>query len=300
VILIAPYFDIYQGPIDLCGAVLKSIFLKTRNGELATTANDLVLDMDELRSLITSKTKAILINTPHNPTGKVFSMEELNEIADVIKEHDQIVCISDEVYEFILYDDVPMARMCMVPGMWDRTLTVSSVAKTFSMTGWKIGWVYGPENLIMSLNKSHQFICFSIVTPLQEAIARGIEQIQKSYFQELIQLYTSNREILLETFREVGLHAIVPKGSFFVIVDISNVSINTDKAKEYHLTGLFLDNKDWNFCRWLTVEIGVAAIPCSCFYKENGPQNFVRFAFCKTKKELNEARTRLLKLKNYM
>lgn len=258
------------------------------------------IDINELKAAITPRTKCIIINTPHNPTGKVFTQEELSEIADVVRENKRIVVITDEVYEWITYDNVQIARFCTLPGMWDRTITVSSAGKTFSVTGWKIGWAYGPANLINAVARCHQFVCFSVATPLQEAVAASFEDaLSTGFFTQLKETYTRKRNFLMEVLSDVGLNPITPEGSFFILTDISKFKLKEGQGQSGSLTGMFLDRNDWNFCRWLTTECGVSAIPCSAFYlsseTEKPPTNVVRFAFCKSDEDLENARVRLSK-----
>jgi aspartate/methionine/tyrosine aminotransferase len=231
----------------------------------------------------------------------VFTKEELEDIADVVRANKRIVVITDEVYEWITYDGAKFARFCTLPGMWDRTLCISSAGKTFSVTGWKIGWIYGPENLVNAVARCHQFVCFSVATPLQEAIAVAFEQATEgNFFQELNEMYTRKRNFLMNVLSDAGLNPITPEGSFFILTDISKVNLKEGQGQSGSLTNMFMDRKDWNFCRWLTTDFGVAAIPCSAFYltgtTEPVPTNVVRFAFCKSDEDLENARVRLAKL----
>jgi len=268
-----------------------------------------VLDLEELKNAINSNTKALIINTPHNPTGKVFSISELSSIAQVVQNNSRrMIVIVDEVYEWIIYDGNPMARMCKVPGMWERTINVSSAAKTFSVTGWKIGWVYGPANLISAVARCHQFAAFSVTTPLQEALAVSLEMIidttPSPFLRELKENYAKKGEFLRKTLLEIGLKPLAPQGTYYTVVDITDFKMEKEwgTLPAMSITGLYFDRKDWNFCRWL-VDNGVAAIPCSAFYMDSDdgsvPTNMVRFAFCKTDEELEKARTVLLSLKKY-
>eukprot|EP01126_Amoeba_proteus_P062237 TRINITY_DN8431_c0_g1_i2.p1 TRINITY_DN8431_c0_g1~~TRINITY_DN8431_c0_g1_i2.p1 ORF type:complete len:204 (+),score=36.63 TRINITY_DN8431_c0_g1_i2:759-1370(+) len=197
-----------------------------------------------------------------------------------------------------------MARMCTVPGMWERTINISSAAKTFSVTGWKVGWVYGPENIISSIGRCHQFAVFSIATPLQEALGGALELSSIStYFSEICTEYTKKRDFLLDALVDAGFKPLIPQGSYFILVDISHLDMGDDWgcSPEKSLTKLYLNRKDWNFCRWLATEHGIVAIPCSAFYSDgnNVPTNMIRFAFCKNQEELDRAREKLLVLKNY-
>lgn len=182
----------------------------------------------------------------------------------------------------------------------------SSAAKTFSVTGWKIGWVYGPSVLINAVARCHQFAVFSVSTPMQEALAVIIEALASPspppFLKELKEMYSKKRKILVDTLREVGLNALAPEGTYFVVVDISKIEMlpswGTDPEKS--ITGLHFDRKDWNFCRWLTTEHKLTAIPCSAFYSDAcAATDTVRFAYCKSDDELEKARTILLSLKPF-
>lgn len=192
--------------------------------------------------------------------------------------------------------------------MFFSILKLSSAAKTFSVTGWKIGWVYGPEDLISAVARCHQFVSFSIATPLQEALAVILESLTSPspppFLQELKDMYARKRKFLVDTLKEAGFNALTPEGTYFVVVDISKIEMKpewgTDPTKS--ITGLYFDRKDWNFCRWLTIEHKLTAIPCSAFFSEEngGNINTIRFAYCKSDEELQKARNVLLSLKPFV
>eukprot|EP01126_Amoeba_proteus_P062249 TRINITY_DN8431_c0_g3_i3.p1 TRINITY_DN8431_c0_g3~~TRINITY_DN8431_c0_g3_i3.p1 ORF type:complete len:204 (+),score=31.30 TRINITY_DN8431_c0_g3_i3:603-1214(+) len=197
-----------------------------------------------------------------------------------------------------------MARMCTVPGMWERTVNISSAAKTFSVTGWKVGWVYGPENIISSVSRCHQFAVFSIATPLQEALGGVLEGPSiSSYFIQLRTEYQKKRDFLLNALVDAGFKPLIPQGSYFIVVDISHIKMGDDwgSSPEKSITKLYLERKDWNFCRWLATEHGLVAIPCSSFHSDgiDVPTNMIRFAFCKDQEELERGREKLIALKDY-
>jgi len=246
----------------------------------------------------------LILNTPHNPSGKMFDRQELQQIADIVKTNDRLVVVTDEVYEFLVYDGHKMERFCTIPGMWDKTINISSGGKFFSTTGWKIGWVYGKEELIQPIKNVNNFVCFSVAHPLQSATALMIErclQPGSNYFEELTAKYTELRSFLFSTLEEVGLHPVKPQGTFFIDCDITNIKLKPGQGTEKTLTKQNLNSKDWNFCRWLTTEVGVAAIPCSAFYTGcKGPEQTIRFAFCKPMEALQEARKRLLTVKDLL
>lgn len=229
--------------------------------------------MAELASAFNDKTKVILLNAPQNPTGKTFSPEEYAGIAAVLAAWPRVVVVSDEVYEHMVYAGVPHVRTASQPGFWDRTITVSSSGKTFSVTGWKIGWAVGPTELIKGIILSNQWVQFSVSTPAQHAIAACLEEADRehkghpSYFDWLNAQYTAKRDVLMEGLRNAGLQPVAPQGGFFIIADTRNVcvpahylSLKTKACPE----GV---TRDWALCRFLTEEIKVAAIPPSAFFE---------------------------------
>jgi N-succinyldiaminopimelate aminotransferase len=226
----------------------------------------------------------LVLNTPHNPTGKVFTRAELEAIAALCIEHDLVV-LSDEVYEELTYDGRPHVPVATVPGLWERTITVGSSGKIFSLTGWKIGWTIAPAHLALATRRTHQFITFATATPLQAGIAAGFREAEaRGYYRELREFYGARRDQLLAVLAEIGLHAYVPEGSYFILCDFSRFA------------GRQGDEDDGAFARRLTVEAGVAAIPPSPFYAAEHRElarTLVRFAFCKREETLAEAAVRL-------
>lgn len=272
VILFEPYYDSYLPSLQMAGGVPRYYTLRPP---------DWRIDPDELAALFNERTKAIVINTPHNPTGKVFSEEELALIARLCNEHD-VIAITDEVYEHITFDGTRHHSLITFPGMRQRTVAISSAGKTFSVTGWKVGWAVGDPTLVRGVFRAHQFITYSGAAPLQEATAQAIELAdERGYYEELGTMYQNKRDFLLGTLRSAGLQPITPKGTYFIMVDISDLGFENDVA----------------FCRYLTTEVGVAAIPPSAFYTTpGGGQTLARFAFCKTEAALEEAGRRLRRL----
>jgi aspartate/methionine/tyrosine aminotransferase len=190
-----------------------------------------------------------------------------------------------------------------LPGMWDRTLTISSAGKTFSVTGWKIGWAVGPAHLVRSVAVAHQWLAFSVCTPMQQAIATGLVRAEQSYegcesyYTWLNKDYLSKRDFMCDALRAAGIEPFVPEGGFFIVGDTSNIVLPEEYAKDTSVT------RDWALCRWLTKEIGVAAIPPSSFYAEETKHlaaNYARFAFCKTDDTLKQAAERLLKCRQFL
>jgi aspartate/methionine/tyrosine aminotransferase len=243
--------------------------------------------MVELEAAISPRTRLLIINTPSNPIGKVFDRAELHAIAQLVQKHD-LLLLSDEVYEWMVYDDVPHTRIATLPGMWERTITLGSAGKTFSVTGWKIGWAIAPRPLAHAVLMAHQWIPYCVATPLQEAVAVAFEQApRRGYFDELRTMYQAKRNKLMSALTNAGLPPIRPDGSYFILVDTSHLPAPSSLGQE---------PRDFAICRWLTAEIGVAAIPPSAFYSpEHKPlaRDLARFCFCKTESVLEEAARRL-------
>lgn len=312
VILVEPFFDIYYGAVEMSGAVPKYLPMKreatSSQGGIASSA-EWKIDPKDLEKVLTDRSKLLILNTPHNPTGKVLKRDELEAIAEVVKKHPQLIVISDEVYEFMTYDGVEHERIAKVPGMWERTVTISSAGKTFSSTGWKVGWCVGPDNLISAISVVHSYIPFSIATPLQEAVAVGFEEAEsRKYFAEFQANYLKRRDKLVSALVDAGLNPMIPEGSFFVLADASTIKPKDadgkdvdliELAKNVSITGTQLDVPDYNLGRWFTTQVGVAVIPVSAFVSESHQSwyPYIRFCFCKTDDVLDEACKRLRALK---
>ena len=269
IILFEPYYDSYKASVVMAGAVPAFVTLETP---------DWRYDPSALERAATDRTRAILVNTPHNPTGKVFSTAELERIARLCVERD-LVCITDEVYEHMVYEGrhVPMATL---PGMRERTITISSFGKTFSLTGWKIGWAAAPPALSAAVRAAHQFITFATATPLQHAAACALSA-GPEYYEELLAGYRERRDFLVGELVRIGFGLRAPAGTYYACADFGRFGFDDDVA----------------FCRHLIEEVGVAAIPPSAFYDrpEKG-RGYVRFAFCKKMATLEAAVERLEKL----
>ncbi|HEV8117557.1 MAG TPA: methionine aminotransferase [Thermoanaerobaculia bacterium] len=266
IVLFEPYYDSYRASVVMAGAVPRFVTLH---------APDWRFDARELERAFTAKTRAILVNTPHNPTGRVFSHEDLEAIARLCRERD-VLCITDEVYEHILYEGrhVPMA---ILPGMRDRTITISSFGKTFSLTGWKIGWAAAAAPLTAAVRAAHQFITFATATPLQHAAAVALT-VGPEYYQGLAASYRRKRDYLVEELARLGFEVRPPAGTYYVCAGIGPLGFDDDVA----------------FCRHLIEKVGVAAIPPSVFYENTRHgKSYVRFAFCKKEETLREAVRRL-------
>jgi aspartate/methionine/tyrosine aminotransferase len=269
-----PFYDSYPASVTLAGGSMNVVRLKHP---------DWALDRDALRAAITPRTKALLLNTPHNPTGKVFTRDELGEIAALCVEHDLTV-IADEVYDRIVYDDHVHIPIATLPGMWERTLTINSTGKTFSLTGWKIGFAVGPADLVGALRSVRQFVTFATATPFQEAMATAFSDApRRGYYDVLQREYTARRDALTRALTGAGFQVLDAQGSYFLM---------TDFGGQDHVT-------DTEFCRWLIMETGVAAIPPSAFYlePETAPR-LARFCFAKELSTIDEAGKRLLRMRD--
>lgn len=266
VILFEPYYDSYRASVSMAGAREKLVTLRSP---------DFAFDEGQLRAAFTPKTRAILVNTPHNPTGKVYSRAELELIAELCVQHD-VLAITDEVYEHLVFDGehVPLASL---PGMRERTVIISSAGKTFSFTGWKIGHTCAPAAITRALRSAHQFITFCNGTPFQHAMALGY-RAPDSYFETFLAEYRARRDKLCEGLAAVGFDVLTPAGTYFVQTDIRPLGYDDD----------------FEFCRMLPERVGVAAIPTSAFYSDReAGKHLVRWAFCKTDPVLDEGLRRL-------
>lgn len=310
VVLMEPAFDIYSAQVMMAGGVPFYVPLRTPDvtdeevQELS--ANDIYhLDMDELRSKITERTKVLILNTPHNPTGKVFSRTELQAIADIVLEHPQLTVISDEVYEHLIYEPETAPHISIAslsPEIFQQTLTLSSSGKTFSATGWKVGWAVGPPHLVKAVVAVQQWVNFSIATPNQDAIAQALELAKEpyegydTYYQYLVADYKRKRSLLTAALQTAGMTPIVPAGTFFIMADTRHVTFPSEYLDQVTEASPVPMPRDWALSRWMTETVGVTAIPPSAFYSEPNRYalagNFLRFAFCQRDERLLEAHRR--------
>ncbi|KAF9933323.1 hypothetical protein BGZ75_000792 [Mortierella antarctica] len=301
VILMEPFFDQYISNITMNGGV--PVYCPIRpKGDISKdmSASEWKIDIKELESKITPRSKIIVLNTPHNPIGKVFSREELTEIGALAAKHNLLI-ISDEVYDRLYFDPKNHQRIATLDGFWERTITVGSGGKTFGTTGWRVGWLIGPKALLEPALAAHTRVVFCVNSPLQEAIAVGFEQAdERGFFGSQISAYDHKREKLLSVFRKLGLPCTVPEGSYFILVNTDKIQVPAD----YEFPALLHSRpKDFRTCYWLTKEIGVCAIPPTEFYSKPNQklaENFARFAFCKTDETLDAAAERLSKLSEYI
>ena len=270
VIIFSPYYENYGAVTILSGA--QPIYVPLH-------PPDFVFDQDELRAAFAQNSKAIILCNPSNPSGKVFSQEELEFIADLSKEYDTFV-ITDEVYEHIVYSPYRHRYMAALPEMFNRTISCSSLSKTYNMTGWRLGYVIGPETVIAGARKVHDFLTVGAPAPLQEAAATALE-LPLSYYEQLTADYTRKRELFLSYLDEAGLSYTEPQGAYYVMVDCTAYGVKNDRE----------------FCRWMAKEVGVTAVPGSSFFHE--PVNhLIRLHFSRSEKILSEIGKRLKKLKS--
>ncbi len=275
-VLITPAFDIYAAQVQMAGGTPVYVPLRLRQPSASAGASGggsatWELDLAELRAALTPRTRVLLLNNPQNPTGKILSRGELEGIAAILADFPACVVVSDEVYEHIVFGGADFPRMATLPGMWHRTLTVSSSGKTFSCTGWKVGWAVGPEVLIRGLVLTNQWVQFSVSTPSQKAIADALAAAEApyqgapSYYAHLLQRYTDKRSVLMAGLTAAGLNPVLPDGGFFIIADTSNIAFPA-RYMELVTKAAPVMKRDWAFCRFLIEEIKVAAIPPSAFF----------------------------------
>src|SRR4029079_11155210 len=266
VIVLEPFYENYGPDTDIAGA--KPVYVALRPPKN-------VFDPDELRSAFTARTKAIIVNTPNNPTGRVFTRQELSLIAELCIEHDAIA-ITDEIYEHIRYEGehIPMATL---PGMRDRTVTISGASKTFSVTGWRVGWIVAAPALTAGIRKVHDFVTVGAPAPLQEAVAAGLA-LGRPYYDTLSKEYRARRDILVPALQKAGFAPRLPEGAYYVFCDISPCVFDDDTSCAH----------------WLVSKVGVAGVPGSSFYSQPElGRHLIRFTFCKTDDVLRNAADRL-------
>ena len=275
VVLIEPYYDSYAASVALAGATRRTVVLR---------APDFALDQAELRAAFSDRTRVVVVNSPHNPTGKVFTRAELELVVALAAEHDAII-LSDEVYEHLLFSDGPTGGrhvpVATLPGAAERTLTISSAGKTFSVTGWKVGWVHGPAELVDAVLTIKQFVTFVGSGPFQPAVAAGL-RLPDDVFASFARELQGKRDLLCAALREAGLEPLVPAGTYFVLVDGAPLGYDDGLA----------------LCRDLPRLAGVAAVPVRVFHDDpQAGRSLVRFAFCKKDEVLHEAAERLSRLR---
>ncbi len=269
VVLFEPFYENYGPDTQLCGAEPRYVKLY---------APDWRFDAEELRRAFTPRTKAIILNSPNNPTGKVFTREELECIAGLCREFDALA-VTDEIYEHILYDGAAHIPISSLAGMRERSILVNSMSKTYAVTGWRVGWVLAPPDLSDSIRKVHDFLTVGAAAPLQQA---GVTALAMSddYYRGLASEYAGKRDHMVSTLEGAGFRCFVPRGAYYVMTDISGFGFPDDVA----------------FVRHLIETLGVAAVPGSSFYAQGGGGQQVRFCFCKKYETLEIARHQLMRL----
>ncbi len=276
VVVFEPFYENYGPDAILSGAKPKFVTLHPPSGE----DDEWRFDEKELRGAFDRHTKAIILNTPNNPTGKVFTRVELELIRDLCLEFD-VLAITDEIYEHILYDGTEHISMASLEGMRDRTVTINGMSKTYSVTGWRVGWAVAPEKITNAIRKVHDFLTVGAPAPLQEAGAAALS-LPDEYYVKLAERYRVRRDHLMPALVAAGFKCFRPRGAYYVMTDISAFDFKDDVE----------------FTRYLVKEIGVAAVPGSSFYHNPADgAGQVRFAFCKKPETLDEAAVRLGKLR---
>jgi len=269
VIVFSPFYENYEADAILTGAIPIYVSLRPPSFEI---------DFDELRRAFKQRPKALILCNPGNPTGKVFSYDELIEIAHLADEFDVFV-VTDEVYEHIVYAPYRHIYFASLPNMFDRTISCSSLSKTYSITGWRLGYIIAPPRIIDAARKVHDFLTVGAAAPLQEAAVTALK-FPDSYYKELLEHYTAKRTFFLAQLDKAGLTYSTPLGAYYVMVDIAEFGVNDDVT----------------FCEWLARDVGVAAVPGSSFFREKNT-SYIRFHFAKKEETLAEAGYRLLKLR---
>jgi L-glutamine---4-(methylsulfanyl)-2-oxobutanoate aminotransferase len=270
VVVFSPFYENYEADAILCNAEPIYVPLYPPKFEF---------DKEELMKAFEQKPKAIILCNPSNPTGKVFTREELQFIGSLAQQYDTFV-ITDEVYEHIVFEPYEHVYFASLPGMYERTISCSSLSKTYSITGWRLGYMIAPPEVIDGAKKVHDFLTVGAAAPLQRAAVAGLK-FPLSYYEDLRELYSKKRKLFLKGLDEIGLKYVTPQGAYYVLVDISE----------------FTDGSDIEFCEWLTKELGVAAVPGSSFFKED-VNNYIRLHFAKKEETLLEALKKLKRLRN--
>jgi len=271
VVVLEPYYDSYTAMIQMAGGVRRPVTLRAPRPEIGLSR----LDPDELRAAVTPRTRFVLLNSPHNPTGTVLTRAELQAVADVAIEHDLVV-ITDEVYEHLVYDGHEHVPLATLPGMFERTLTLSSVGKSYSFTGWKVGWATGPAELVGAVLAAKQWLTFTSGAPLQPAVAFALDE-EAAYPARLAAQLRERRDLLCAGLARIGLDVRVPEGTYFATTDTSALGWPDGRS----------------FCLALPERAGVVAIPTQSFYDSGAGRHLVRWAFCKEPEVIEEGLRRL-------
>ena len=271
VIIFEPFYENY-GP-DTILSDARPVFVPLQPGR--------PLDLERLAAAFSPRTRAIVVNTPSNPSGRVLTREELEAIRDLCVRHD-CLAVTDEIYEHMVYHGthIPLATL---PGMAERTVTISGASKTFGVTGWRIGWAVAPETITDAIRKVHDFLTVGAPAPLQEAIAVALDRLDERFYHELSESYRARRNLLSDALIEAGFRCVPPEGAYYILADFSDLS----------------DLPDSDFAVWLSREVGVTPVPGSSFFHDPADgRTQVRFVFCKTDDILLEAASRLRQLRD--
>lgn len=273
VIVTSPFYENYGADTILCGAVPRYVTLHP------TPERGFRFDKNELAAAFNSKTRGIIVNTPNNPTGKVYTREDLQFIADLCIKHD-VLAFTDEIYEHILYDGRPHVSLATLPGMAERTVTISGLSKTYSVTGWRVAWAIASKEITAAIRKVHDFLTVGSPHPMQIAGAAGL-RMPKSFYEQLGREYAERRDVMWSALKEVGFDGFYPEGAYYIIVNIDKFARSGED--------------DTAFAMRLVKDAGVATVPGSSFYNPASlGHRQVRFAFCKKIETLQDARRRLI------
>jgi len=307
VVLLTPCFDAVIKSASAVGLTMKGVPMRpTKGGDESAVASSLCrasdwkVDLHELDAAITPRTRILMLNTPSSPLGKVFSFEEMSSIAAVVRRHPRLLVLADEVYERCVYDHREHVHFGSIAGMFERTISLFSAGKTFSCTGWRVGYAIAPPQLAAPLLASHAAVNFCVPTPLQKGIAAAFRVAEEQgYFMWLPKMMEGKRDALVKVLQEVGFKPVVPDGGYFVLCDatvaLQAANIPVDSQALCPQTALD-DRPDVQVCKWLTKEVGVTAIPVSPFFlpeERHLANSLIRFAFCKDEATLSLAAERL-------
>jgi aspartate/methionine/tyrosine aminotransferase len=271
IVVFEPFYESYAPDAQMAGATIRYVTLHEPGWRI---------DPDELRAAFSPRTRGIIVGSPHNPTGKVFTRDELALIAELCQEHD-VICFADEIYEHIVYDGTHHVPMATMPGMAHRTVTINAMSKTYSVTGWRVGWVIAAPELSDGIRRAHDFMTVCAAAPLQAAGITALA-LPPDYYTDLATAYQAKRDQLVGVLRSVGFVPSVPSGAYYVMADISGVT----------------DEDDHTFSRRLVQDIGVGAVPGSSFYSRRDlGHTRIRFAFPKRPETLDAAAERLARLR---
>ena len=307
VVCIEPFFDQYNAEILFHGGrpLYVPLLPPTSSGSTQIDSNEWTIDMAHLESVLAQPwTKALILNTPHNPVGKVFSHAELGKIAQLCVKYD-ILVVSDEVYDCLTFDGHKHVRIASFAGMWDRTVTVGSAGKSFACTGWRVGWLIGPNHLIGPSRAVHTRITFAVNSSAQEGAAIGLESASEhNFFTTQCDQYVHRRQLLSSALDEIGLNYTIPHGGYFVMADASKIHIPNGWVQENNVPNTILSKPDDYLKAWFIAKVcDVVVIPATAFYSENGAEqvgkNYVRFSFCKDD-QIELAAPRLKRLCPYL